>query len=112
MASARHDNESFALANDGYALAGGPEGVYRSAPGKSAWESLGSPPTNELLLVCVPARRGIRHDLGNVTDIRHERAASDTGVCRQLCVICVTSAMRGHAWKGTIRADNTRHHGG
>ena len=40
------NRESFALANDGYALAGGPEGVYRSAPGKSVWESLGSPPTN------------------------------------------------------------------
>ena len=43
-----HDKESFALANDGYALAGSPEGMYRSAPGKSAWESLGSPPTNDV----------------------------------------------------------------
>jgi photosystem II stability/assembly factor-like uncharacterized protein len=42
------DNESFALANDGYALAGSPDGMYRSAPGKSAWESLGSPPTNDV----------------------------------------------------------------
>lgn len=39
-----YDNYSFALANDGYALAGSLDGMYRSAPSKSAWESLGSPP--------------------------------------------------------------------
>ncbi|HEU5348343.1 MAG TPA: hypothetical protein VFU63_06995, partial [Ktedonobacterales bacterium] len=39
-----YDNATFALANDGYALAASPAGIYRSAPHTSAWESLGKPP--------------------------------------------------------------------
>lgn len=38
------DNSTFALANDGYALASDLAGLYRSAPGASRWDSLGGPP--------------------------------------------------------------------
>jgi hypothetical protein len=41
-----YDNEAFALANDGDVLAGDTVGMYRSSPGKSAWEPLGAPPTS------------------------------------------------------------------
>lgn len=41
-----YDNEAFALANDGDVLAGNTVGMYRSSPSKSAWESLGAPPTS------------------------------------------------------------------
>lgn len=35
---------AFALANDGYMLAGNPNAMYRISPAGSAWESLGSIP--------------------------------------------------------------------
>lgn len=43
------DNSAFALANDGYALAGDNTGVYRSSPGSGRWELLGQPPTSDAL---------------------------------------------------------------